>query len=355
MSGRGPAPSNRGPSPRAFLTPALALLALLAALLLSARSADTEVARDDHLCRADRDSATGVAMFLLDFRKPLDASGAATPGRLLRTLTRALPAETELRVLTLTDSPAEPLALLGRLCKPYDSAALQRPEAKDQHGAARDCDDLPTQIGTETRDGATRFCSRRAALERRLDALAAQRWDAGTAVSGAYLVEAMEHVRAELAALPGQHALHVFSDMLQHARWYSHLDLEWRKWRYTDFADLLQSRKSRLRPPGGIEGMPVHVYYVPRAGVTDRPRQRTYHQAFWREYFGSEELRYHDQDPMAGYRGEPLMAVVDEEAALERERAETERLMREVRERRAELERERRELDALQRERRGSA
>ncbi len=346
MTGRGPAfPNGRRPA-RVLLPPALVLLVSLTAVLLSARSVDTEIVRDGHLCRA---SSTGVAMFLLDFRKPLDAGQEGMPGRLLRTLTRALPAETELRILSLADSPDEPLALLGRLCKPYESADLQRAEAKDQRGAARDCDDLPAQLSRETRDGARRFCSRREALERRLDALAAQPWDAGKTVTGAYLVEAMERIHEELAAVPGRHALYVLSDMLQHADWYSHLDLEWTKWRYADFADLLQSRRSRLRPPRSSEAMPVEIYYVPRDGVTDQPRQRAFHQAFWREYFGSDDLRYHNQDPMAGYRSEPLMAAVDDDAALERVRAETERLLQEVRERQVALDRARRELAVLRR------
>ena len=350
MTGRGPAfPSGvrAAPAARVFLPAALLLLVMFGALLMSARSVDSEVTRDDHLCLAY--GSAGVAMFLLDFRKPLDASQAALPGRLLRALTAGLPAETELRVLSLTDSAQEPLALLGRLCKPYDNAALQRPEAKDQRGAARDCDDLPVQISRETRDEATRFCSRRAALERRLDALAARPWAEGKVVTGTYLVEAMERIRAELSGMPGRHALYVFSDMLQHAHWYSHLDLKWTKWHYADFTDLLQSRGSRLRPPGGDEAMSVEIYYVPRDGVTDQPRQRMFHQAFWREYFGSNDLRYHNQNTMAGYRSAPLMAVVDDDAALERERAETERLLQEVREQQAALDRARRELEVLRR------
>jgi len=95
--------------------------------------------------------------------------------------------------------------------------------------------------------------------------------------------------------------------------------------------------------------MPVESYYVPRDGVTDHPRQRAFHQAFWREYFGTDDLRYHNQDPMAGYRSEPLMAAVDDDAALERVRAETERLLQEVRERQAALDRARREMAVLRR------
>lgn len=285
---------------RRGLTVALPLIAValvaVGLFFFAPQTGDYDVGQnlDADLCRSgpsglggpseDGQDITGSATYLLDLRKPIGDPTA--PGKSLNEIARRLQAGTELRVYALTENAAAPRRLLDRFCKPYGEREIVVRAAKDQGKGERDCDELPAQVSQRVRDLATRFCARRDALRGRIDRLAAK---VPRVVANAYLVEALEHTAAAFAERPKPWHLYVFSDMLQHADWYSHLDLGWTGWDFALFAARHAERQTSLpdvaMPQG--ERLPVTVFYPPRRRVTESLRPRYAHQTFWRRYFAT--------------------------------------------------------------------
>ena len=344
------------PTNRRILAVALPLLIALGValfLMFSEDVAKPEVVLDDDLCAAHGGGMAGSATLLFDLRKPSSAGLQAS--NLLRSLSRDLAAGTELRAFALSGAPESPRRFLARLCKPYEDSELSIQSAKDQRQEQRDCDDLPAQLPPRLRTLAAGFCARRDALAGRIAALT----QAASAppVVNAYLMEAIEEAKREFADRPRPWALYLFSDMLQHATWYSHLDLDWSQWRFTDFQPLRDARKPFFPSPTADADLHVKIFYTPRQGLTDAPRAKRAHQAFWRAYFGNGDVVFEEQAPLPAYTALPLMdslavgAAAKAGIALQQEREETERLLAQVAEKRAALEGQRQEGLAAQQER----
>ena len=155
----------------------------------------------------------------------------------------------------------------------------------------------------------------------------------GAPVMDAFLVEALEDTRLELAAAPGPKALYVLSDMIQHAGWYSHLELAPEEWDFQRFADMRAAQTALFGPPPPpVAGLHGTLFYIPRRGVTDTGDAGTRHRAFWRGYF-HDSVAFEEQPVMAAYAAEPLMGrltelevATREQERLEREREQSERL-----------------------------
>ncbi|MDE0348496.1 MAG: hypothetical protein OXM56_02135 [Gammaproteobacteria bacterium] len=319
-------------------------LALVVTLAMQVQGQLQEPAIVDACHGEDADGA-GHAVFLIDLQKPLAPAHAKLPGRLLSDVTLDLAAHTELGVYALADYAEAPRMLLGRLCKPYGNGDLAVGTAKDQDATTRDCDDLPAQIPSSVRDSAKRFCAERDALAGRIDALAAQARNAS--VDNAYLVEALEDTLRDFEQVAGPKSLYVFSDMMQHAEWFSHLDTPWRDWDIEAFSALRESRASLAgASPDQTGGFDATIFYLARQDVTEHPRQRLVHRQFWEAYLAPSETVFEDQAPVLQYAGVPLMDVPTEAelVAQERERVRYERA--ELARMRADLERSRRDLDA---------
>ncbi len=295
-------------------------------------------------CQGEDAAGAGQAVFLIDLQKPLAPGHATLPGRLLNEVTLGLAARTELTVYALANYAEAPRMLLGRLCKPYGNGDLAVGTAKDQDAATRDCDDLPAQIPSSVRDSAKRFCRQRDALAGRIDALAAQARNAS--VDNAYLVEALEDTARDLEQVVGPKSLYVFSDMMQHADWFSHLDTPWNDWDFERFTGARDARALAGAAPPPSEDLHATIFYLTRKDVTEHPRQRLVHRQFWEAYLGPAKTEFVDQAPVLQYAGVPLMDVPTEAelAAQERERVRYERA--ELARMRADLERSRRDLDA---------
>ncbi len=333
--------STRRRAPPMLLSVLVLVVALVGGVILFSRPMAPEVRRDAQLCPVDAgDLRGGTAVFLFDFRKPLDPTGRSAPATLLRNAIQGLGENTEIVAFSLSGEERAPRMPVGRLCKPYDNAALQPDTAKDRQAGLRDCDDLPAQITPELRESATRFCGQRDLLIGRVHALAAEAPPAGREVSDSYLVEAIEDIALELRQRARPHVLHVFSDMLQHAPWYSHLDRDWTTWDHEGFSEALRAQNwfvDRRPAPGRLR---VEVFYLPRTGLTDQPRAASLHQEFWRRYFEGADVTFHGSAPVAAYTARRVTNVPTEAERAERERAEAERLLQRVRE----------EQDALRRE-----
>ena len=340
--------SRRGGRLALLIFAAFAVAVVTVAVLIG-RYADfgDRVVLDADLCPLD-EAPTARAAFLVDLRKPLGTLGPR-PGELLREVSREINRGTELMVYTLAASGEAARQRVGRLCKPYAQADLQVEGAKDQRAGERDCDDPPAQLPADIRDNARQFCERRELLALRLNELAAP--EATEPVENAYLVEAFEDVKLEFAEFPGERLLYVFSDMMQHADWYSHLDLEWNDWRYPTFVEALDERNWVRSPPEAQAGVRVEVFYAPREGRTDQPRVKALHQEFWRRYFDDAEVAYREQPAAKPYAATRLMAsavpaedteAIEAAARLEAEQAEMAR-------RQAEIERNRAAVEAAQR------
>ncbi len=281
---------------------------------------------EDVACLVEPADIAGHAVYLLDLRKPLSPAYGSLPGKLLRDVTHDIEANTELKVFALTRYAESPRMLLGRLCKPYDNADLMIATAKDQGNGSRDCDDVPAQVPVSLRDKANRFCAQRDALQRRIDVLVQQGQDGR--VASTYLVEAMEDTFRDLEDLSGSPSLYVFSDMMQHARWYSHLDLRWEDWSFEEFAQIRGEQAALIGAPTRTRAdLRVKVFYIPRTGATENLRLRVVHKRFWQDYFAGTALDFEDRAAMLEYAHEPLMDVPSqaEIAAQERERARYER------------------------------
>ena len=332
-----------------LLLPPLLVVVALAGVLVFFSRPDYRQELDDDLCALDRDESAGRAVFLLDLRKPLGEANLSLPSELLHDVSLRLGANTELRVFALAADPRVPRLPLDWVCKPYNNADLQIGTAKDQRNTSRDCDNLPAQLPASLREAADRFCGRRDALQNRVDALARNQPE--VPVANSYLIEALEDTAMELSEGSGPRTIYVFSDMMQHAAWYSHLDLEWTDWNFADFTATRAAQTGRKGMPPSFSNLVVQVYYLPRLDLTEHPRPKRAHQAFWQEYFADAQLTFHDQPPLPTYAAEPLMdrLTPEELAALERERIEKERaeaarMLAEVQTERAALEEELRKL-----------
>ncbi|MYE11741.1 MAG: hypothetical protein F4X99_08765 [Gammaproteobacteria bacterium] len=329
-----------------FLIPVALVVAVTAVMVLLVDRGGTALELDEDLCRTAATPPAGATL-LVDFQKPVHPASYAT---LLRDISLDLSAGTELRAFALTSDRGSPRQFLGRLCKPYDNADLSVDMAKDAERAQRDCDDLPAQMPPELRDVAMRFCDRRAALQRRIDRVGGAT-RTREPVGEAELMEALDATLLEVAVVPGPQALYLFSDMLQHADWYSHVDLDWNAWRYEDFLPL---RQARGPVPGAsdLAGVRVPILYVPRTELTDPRRPRQAHQAFWRAYLAGADVEFRDQPALPVYAAVPVMRTLRdaESAARERETLERQRLEAE-----RELARIALETEAIETERREGA
>ena len=336
-----------------LLLAAFAALAAVYFLLFGKDRAKPELALDEDLCAVDAGQITGSATLLLDLSKPF--GDGLRPGALLRSLSRSLDAGTELRAFAVTGNPASPRRFLARLCKPFTDAELSIQAAKDQREAWRDCNDLPAQLPPQLRSLAEGFCARRDALAGRISRLAQALQP--PAVANAYLIEAIEESKQEFGERPRPWTLHLFSDMLQHAAWYSHLDLDWTQWRFAEF-EPLRGARSPSWPTWSTASEPhVNILYTPRVGLTAAARPKRAHQGFWLAYFGNAEVVFQEQAAQPAYAAAPLMdALAESKAAearaqLQRQREETESLLAQLAEETAALQGQRQEDLAAQQER----
>lgn len=329
-----------------LLVPPLLVVIALSGVLFLFSQPNSERELDADLCALEPAQSAGRAVLLLDFRKPTEE---ANLGELVHDVSRHLDADTELRVFAISSDPLDPRLQLDRICKPYDNADLQIDTAKDQGDTARDCDDLPAQLPSRVREAANRFCGHRDALHKRVVALA--RNQPATPVASSYLMEALEDTVIDLAEGSGPRTIYVFSDMMQHATWYSHLDLEWTEWNYADFAATRAALTTRMGRRPSASDLTVRVYYPPRVDLTEHPRAKRAHQDFWQEYFADAELAFLEQPVLPAYAAISLMdrltpeeLITQEREAIERERAEAQRMLAEVQREREALEEEQRRL-----------
>lgn len=326
--------SKRG---RLLLLGLLLLVAAVLAVTLVDRQRTTERSLGEDLCPLDAARITGSTALLVDLAKPLRDD--TTLASLVGTVSRDLRMDEELQIYVLpassplaagaTPAPRAPL-LLGRICKPYNNEDLLFGPAKDQRGAWRDCDDLPAQLPPVLRDAADRFCAARNHLQTRIDTLAAQQ-DPIEQMSGAELVQALAAVRTALSQRSAPRKLVIFSDLLQHAAWYSHLDLAWTDWSSADHsagqADSLPRRETELQ---------VLVFYLPRQAITESLRLRNAHQQFWRSFFGGADVQFNDLPPQPAYAVRRLMPQPQEGEAQD-DREELNRLLEATEELRAKV------------------
>ena len=303
-----------------YIPPVLVLLAVVGLMLFIDAPKD-ELAVDQDLCPSGADELSGRAVFLLDLRKPLDFEHASLPGALLREVAMELDVNAELQVFALAGTAAAPRISLDHTCKPYDDAEL----AGGGTAQRRDCDDLSAALSPSIRDKASRFCAWRDALRSRLDGLVIRQSDAP--VANAYLVEAIEDTILEFAEFSGRRSLYIFSDMMQHATWYSQPEggVE-----YGDSGDARGSQISYFPLPRAVDDLRVKIFYVPRRGVTEDPQIKAEHKDFWRDYFADfsgTDIEFEDQPAMVAYEAESLASEPTEIelAAREREQLRLER------------------------------
>lgn len=309
-----PAPGRKRSTlrrPRLLFSALAALLVLVGIgwMIDIDRPVHSHVVRDGDLCPIDGDRVGGDVVFLFDFTKPLGGVSVELPSRLFRDFTMELGRDTEIRAYLLTGSAEAPLAMLGRFCKPFDTSALQAAQAKDQTASVRECDDLSVQSAAGVRDPATRFCAVRNALRARIDALVARASREQGPVANAHLIEGLEDIRIDFQEQSGPHRLHVFSDMMQHAHWYSHLDLDWAEWDYDEFSRLLASSGPVTGKRRQVPNADIDVHYVPRVGITTQLEARERHEHFWRSYFAGSTVTFHEHSPIPAYAARPLMGL----------------------------------------------
>ena len=333
---------GRRPVVSLLLAPVILGCAVVAYFALEGAGGQSVVAVEPAMdCAAG--SEVERAAFLFDLRKPLDAVHVTLPGSLFRQAAHAMDAGTELAVYTLSPHAEAPRTLIGRLCKTFDEAGLAAESAK--HVMTDDCD-IPAQVPAALRANAKDFCRRRDVVARRIDALVVE--TLGQAAGAAHLVEALEATARDFGDAPG--TLHVFSDLMQHAAWFSHAERPLEEWEFENMASAWMALP--LEEP--LRSFPaetkVRLHYVPRAGATDLEEPRAIHKRFWQGYFDGTELAFDDQPTMAEYTPLSLTAAPNamELAAYELERLRHSNAL--VEKDRATIERERRDLE---RERRG--
>ena len=311
---------------RFVVPPVLVVAAVGSFVVLFARGP----ALDADLCpeRAAGPSARMVALF--DFRKPLDEELQGLPAALLRGIAKDMPARAELRTYILSGEAAEPRVLLERLCKP---AGPRRGRSGRSHARTEEwnCADPPAAVSDRRMLEMDRFCARRDALSRRLDLLAAR--GRAAPVTDAYLIEALEDTQLEFAGTSSAKALYVLSDMIQHAPWYSHVEIAPDAWDWGRFTSMRQAQTPLFgAPPPAVPGLRTTLFYVPRRGITSDPHVLRTHWSFWQAYFRGMAV-FEEQPLMVGYTADPLMgrlssiaAATREQEQLEVERERTERL-----------------------------
>ena len=229
------------------------------------------------------------AVYLVDLRKPLDAGLRARPGELLDRLAIRLGKDDELTVFAVSEHALAPRIPLGRLCRPYAAADVARATTKARVAAdGLECGKLPVQLPRTTREAAKGFCGQRRQLRARVDDLAAR---GAAPATRAYLAEAIDETVAELALHASATTVHVFSDMFQEGDWYSHEQLDWRRWSFAHFAAERQHAIGLAPPQPAAFAAAVEVFYLPRPGSTARTEVRKRHQAFWAAYFAAHGLR----------------------------------------------------------------
>ena len=342
--------SSRGKSLQAMVVPpALAVAALVAALAFFDGAAEEEKPRDAGLCPVDQTLISGTAVILFDFTKPLDSAHAALPGKMLWEVAQNLRRDTEMQVYSLTHSPGAPRLLLKRLCTAHDIADLDRAQSQGktaQHQPDRlECGEFDALPSDDVGRSVKQFCAAWDALQADLYALATSAPAQRGSVADAYLVEALEDTILDLARKPDSgRVLYVFSDMMQHAPWYSHLDLTPTDWDSREFADVLKAQNWAFSHRIDRPELRVEVFYVPRVGRTDQKPAKDHHQDFWRHYFAGAEVAFHDQISMSDYAAVPLMNVPTEAEIAASERAAVEQLLLKVQQEQEALEMERQEV-----------
>ena len=288
------------------------LLALGAAVAWVGRSPQGP-GLDADLCPEPLARLAGRTVALFDLRKPLDEDRRGLPAAVLRRIAAAMPPAVELRVFALAGRLEEPRLPLGRLCKPAAAGA-------GDACAAPSAEDAPRPSATAG------YCARREALAARLDRLPAASADAP--VTDAYLVEALEDTRGELAAASGTLRLYVLSDMLQHASWYSQLELPAAEWTIERYDPLREARAALIgaSPAPDPANLETILVYIPRRGLTTDAGPARAHRAFWTSWFAGA-ARFDLQAAMDGYAFEPRMqpaaeasAAADESARLQARR-----------------------------------
>lgn len=324
--------------------PAVVIAIVVAAVVVFLRTPAPALERDGDLCLIDDLQVAERAVLLLDFRKPLAAGGQRLVRESLDHVVAELPKNAELQVFALSDTSAAPRQFIDRLCKPHDQTELA--------GGGIGCNALPSEL--PEREAALSFCTRHDALQASVEGMAGQHL-AGP-VANAYLVEAIEETSLEFADTPGPKSLYLFSDMIQHARWYSHAERRSTGPSFSSFSefDRLRSEQSasvgpRPAPVGGID---VTVFYIPRSGATVTAEERRRHTRFWQDYmadaFGTAPV-FHQLTAMPAFEVIPLFGQpTDAEAAalerelLQRQREEAERLLAQVERERSALQEARR-------------
>ena len=351
---RAPQTTGRGRKLLLIIVPPLVLLVGVAMLLIT-QPEEPAIPLDADLCPLGEAAASGAAL-LLDLRKPLGDDAAALVRNVLRDVTRQLTRHTELRVFALTSNAGAPRLPVRRFCKPYGNEDISPGSAKDGP-EARDCDNLPAQLTAQTAQNATRFCALRDEVGMEIQRLVDR--PLAIPVPNAYLVEAIEETSLAFAEEPGERSIYVFSDMLQHSSWFSHAELGSQRWGFNDFIHVREMEEASVGPrPPPLDDVPVRVYYVPRQGVTDAPRPKMNHMAFWRQYFTDAlgtEPTFEELAALPDYPVEPLLNTLTEAEQLVQERrrleAESKRLERataeyEAAQRRARAEQARRAQEA---------
>ena len=277
------------------------------------------------------------AAFLVDLRKPIDPAHASLPGALLKNAAGEMQPGTELAVYALSPHAEAPRTLIGRVCKNVDLAGLATDAAK--HRVADECD-VPAQAPAALRAGAKDFCRQRDALARRVDALVVE--TLGRAAGATYLVEALEATARDFGEAPG--SLYVFSDLNQHAAWFSHADRPPEQWNYDDMAEAWIEQPMAAPLTGFAPETTVKLHYVPRAGATEQEESQTAHKGFWERYFAGAVIDFDDQPVMTEY---VPASLAEAPTAMELAAYELERLRHSqarIEEDRAAIERERGEL-----------
>ena len=296
------------------------------------------LARDADLCPAAGAIAGRTAM-LLDLRKPLSERGRALLGEALRQVASELAANGELRVFALSGTDAAPRQRIDRLCRPYGESALAQDGAVAPQ--ADPCAGLPADL--PERDAALRFCARLDSLAGRIDGMAQL---PPSPVPNAFLVEAIEETSLEFGDAPGRKSLIVFSDMVQHAPWYSQAEGA-ATFGFAEFDQLRTQQSARIGPrPQPLPDVDVTIFYLPRVGITEAPQERRGHKRFWQEYVADafrtapviNELPAMPRYEIASFSGQATNGGIAAAQRLQQEREEAERLLEQVVRERAALE-----------------
>lgn len=304
---------------------------------------------DEDLCPiAPNGSSAHRTVLLLDLRKPVPVrrAGRSLAGAVWQLASVQAAANTELEVFTVGTNPMAALHRLARLCKP-DGAISNTDLAIDRaENDELECSDPSAELTDRQRAVATQFCVRRDELRTRIETIARR---SSAPVDSAFLVEAIEEIGLALATETRPKSLFVFSDMLQHANWYSHVELAPTDWGFSRYVSVREEQNSRIGPrPPALADLAVTLYYMPRQGITDSAPAARAHRQFWREFFvasASAEPRFSSFPPAPGYETAPLMSPAEEadvitqaRLRLQREREAAERELLRLTQERAALE-----------------